>query len=110
MIVQEELALHLQYVDHGAGSRRKGMLWKVPFLETLGHMDMIRICARLKYIRMQPPEFDEDGRPEGYADQIKAILKAVPHAKRCRVHSALKRLYQVVVSEKRLRTYLASLN
>ena len=59
---------------------------------------------------LERPMIDEDGRPEDYADQIKAILKDEPHAERGRVHSELKRLYQVVVPHKRLRTYLASLD
>ena len=62
--LREELGLHLQYIDHGGGGKRNGILWKVPFFETLGHTDMIRICCQLKYLRVQPPEFDENGRPD----------------------------------------------
>jgi hypothetical protein len=62
--MREELCLHLNYVDNGAKSTKRSMLWKVAFFEQLGHSDMIRISTQLKYQRIQPPEFDEAGRPD----------------------------------------------
>ena len=62
--LREELALHLGYIDHGKNSSTRCMLWKVGFCEQLGHADMIRLCTRLKYMRIQPPEFDEQARPD----------------------------------------------
>ena len=59
---------------------------------------------------LERPMVEEDGLPEDYADQIKAILKDEPKAGFDRVHTELTRLYQVVVSHKRLRTYLAYLD
>ena len=59
---------------------------------------------------LERPMVEEDGLPEDYADQIKAILKDEPKAERKRVHALLKSRYQVFISEKRLLTYLASLD
>ena len=53
---------------------------------------------------------DDDGRPEDYAEQIASILKAEPRADYMRVHTELKRLYRVVATHKRLRTYLDTLD
>ena len=59
---------------------------------------------------LERPMLEEDGLPEDYADQIKAILKDEPRAARNRVHALLKSRYQICISEERLRTYLASLD
>eukprot|EP01049_Picozoa_sp_SAG25_P007987 SAG25_NODE_689_length_5921_cov_14.049296_5_plen_105_part_00 len=59
----------LGYVDDNSNVERpsnvekKSILWKVPFCEQLGHSDMIRLSTKLKYMRVQPPEFDEEQRP-----------------------------------------------
>ena len=54
--------------------------------------------------------FEEDGWPEDYADEIKAILKDEPRAARNRVQALLKSRYQIFISEQRLRTYLGALD
>ena len=53
---------------------------------------------------------DDDGRPEDYAEQIASILKAEPRADSRRVCAELKRLYRVVVSRRRMQTYLDALD
>ena len=53
---------------------------------------------------------DDDGRPEAYAEQIASTLKAEPRADYWRVCTELRRLYRVVVSHRRLRTYLDTLD
>ena len=58
---------------------------------------------------LERPMLDDDGRPEDYAEQIASILKAEPRAGFDRLHTELRRLYRVVVSHQRLRTFLALL-
>ena len=59
---------------------------------------------------LERPMKDEDGRPDAYATEIAAILQAEPNAGFDRVHTELRRLYQVAVPHKRLRTYLDTLD
>ena len=59
---------------------------------------------------LERPMLDDDGKPEDYADEIACILKAEPSADYKPVCTELKRLYRVVVSHRRMRTYLDTLD
>ena len=52
----------------------------------------------------------EDGEPADYADQISTILEEEPHAGRERVCALMRQMHQISVTDKRMRTYLDTLD